>query len=1167
MRKKLNILILLIIGLFFILATPSFAKEMTVQEIGAEIEKEHPYAVYAYVIGEYVYTSDSTSRLDTQDIMLAARSIKAEEQDGKTKNDAIYGKMTIHQLDRTDDGWEVAKNYVGDTILNPTDKLDIRYINYQYDTEDTKIKVSFDNVDTLLEQLKDKLKYEKNPGNLTLDETGKLTGLIERNNQVDTSVFPQEELTGYYFAYTLKVEGEITDATTVKLTNGDSDPKTLVGKSAFDELENGLMLILAHLDKNAENKTLKVEVDLDGEGTEYLPAVYTIDWSDLDFQSESEYTKANIGATTEDSSAEGYISSEDKTKIEGWGYDFSNAGYDLKIEKQEGEEPYKLTGKVKQQKVENAGFKEADGYYVVVKVYGPDESQSENNHFLSQEGNLKKWTVQLKNEDGNYKDAITPNEEEYNNGFITVLFKLKNINSDKKITYKIDWDGEGNYYSPYEQTIDYSELTFLQAHEINLNGSGKTVTVWDGEEIPIDEIQTIEPQTEENTYHSFAYWTKEDGTKIDDLTLDNLLDENGNVTLIPHWNLYSDKFISDVIADLNLPKGKEDGSHSEDFHEKFVFEQDKVDSSNIKIRIVNPSITLSEMNKTSIPGAIAYVLEKDEIKEITLEVNPENKTTFDKNGVKVEDGIALAEELTLKEKIQEGVKALYAKVLGGEGKDNETTLSAMALTNPSFKLTIGSVDKTVTLASEDGQTTPTEYTFTFDSSVVAVVKNEAELKQALSKETINEIFIADNIELGDINNDEKHSHTLIIDLTDANRKVTIKSLDKTNLKTISDKERTEEGESDKTPVIEVKVGEVTFEDIKIEGATRAISVKSGATVTANNVEAIDSQDTAFDVAEGATFTGTGLKYLKTTEDGNTIDKESYHYPTICGKGTVTVTDKQVKKVTDYNRIEYSKKGNYEDMDFRDPETHQYYPEYQDPSDPNKLKEETKKLIGTPRNMVWDELRNTGHTHYYLDAENAEYYMIYLRDVAITRKYFAKGDKIEKTPENYKTSGYYKNVLIVDGKSYVHDGWSKQGYYYLSGGQKIYTWNTPKVTEPKVAGNGTMYPRYVEGYSVTITVDDVKMRFGVIKETPKSMNDLMNEIPEFKEAYETLRKKATEQSKKVVDKNNQSEQLNLETRITKDMELIVEGDPINSEIHFEGLSVQGLTTNGNSISGI
>ena len=1157
MIKRYSKLLILTILFICILMIPSFAKEVTKDNINEEINKIDSDSYYIIVIGEHVFTSNYI--IQTEDVMLAARSINVEN--AQKEDMAIYTLSREYNGMKPTGKWIVEDNILGKQLDKENPVLNISYIDNQIIPEDTKIKVSLDNVDELLKEAKDTLKYEKNSKDLKLSKTGELTGLIEKNEQVDTSVFPQKELTGYYFAYTLEVEGEITDATTVKLTNGNSVAKVLTGKSAFDDLNNGRMLILAHLDKNSENKTLKVEVDLDGEAENYGSAEYTIDWSKVNFQSNSEYTKVAIGTNTEEASNEGYISSEDKTQIENWGYDFDNAGNDLKVEEQKGQIPYRLTGKVKQQELKEGVFSEANGYYVVLKVYGPDASNIQQ----------KNWTVQFKNEEGNYKDAIKPTEQDYNNGFTTVLMKL-NKDGDKKITYKIDWDGEGNYFLPYEETIDYSGLEFLEAHKIKVQGSDKTVTVWDGEEIPAEEIEKIKQEDKETTYHSFAYWTKEDGTKVDELTLENLLDENGNVTLVPHWNLCADKFINDVIADLNSPKGKEDGSQSEDFHEKFVFEQQ--DINNIKIKIVDPNTPLSEMNNTSIPGTIAYILEKDEIKAITFEVNEENKVTFDKNGVRAENGISLVEELPLKVKVQEGLKALYAKVLGEAGNDEKTTLSAMAIgENSSFKIKISEIDEKVTLTNEEGKTIPTEYTFTFDSSMVAVVKNEEELKQALANETVTEIFVAKDMELGDINDDEKQSHTLIITIPD--RKVIIKSLDSQNPVTISDTEQTEEGEKDKTPVIEVTAGEVTFEDIKIEGATRAISVLSGAKVTAKNVVAIDSQDTAFDVAEGATFTAEGLQYLKTTQDGNTTNKESYHYPTICGKGTVDVTDVEEKKVTDYKRIVVGKEGNYEDKDFRNPETNEYYPEFQDPNNPNELKQEYKDLLGKPGNMAWDELRNTQHTHYYLNAENAEYYMVYLRDGAITRKYFAKSDEIEKTKENYNSTGYYKNVLIVDGKSYVHDGWSKSSYYTLTASAKReYKWGTAKITDPEEAKNCTLYPRYVEGYSVSIETDEPKdsetkitKRFGVKKDEPKTIQDLINEIPEYKTVYETLEQKAQATGDVIVDENNSNSQVERTTQISSDMKLKVGKVQQVSYAQVIGPNTNELTTSGNSISGI
>ena len=74
---KLLTLVLLIFGILF-LSNNVYAREIkSVEELGKLIVRENPNAESAYVIGDYVFTTNH--RLTIQDVMLAARSIKAED--------------------------------------------------------------------------------------------------------------------------------------------------------------------------------------------------------------------------------------------------------------------------------------------------------------------------------------------------------------------------------------------------------------------------------------------------------------------------------------------------------------------------------------------------------------------------------------------------------------------------------------------------------------------------------------------------------------------------------------------------------------------------------------------------------------------------------------------------------------------------------------------------------------------------------------------------------------------------------------------------------------------------------------------------------------------------------------------------------------------------------
>ncbi len=132
MKKYAKYLLLLVIT-FITAILPVNAKEMTLKELATSIETKNEDADFFYLIGEYAYSSEYI--LDTQDIMLAARSIKVAD-DGDKKSDTIFGKMTIFVIERTYDGmtptgWEVATNYVGTDTITMNTTIDVKYVDYE----------------------------------------------------------------------------------------------------------------------------------------------------------------------------------------------------------------------------------------------------------------------------------------------------------------------------------------------------------------------------------------------------------------------------------------------------------------------------------------------------------------------------------------------------------------------------------------------------------------------------------------------------------------------------------------------------------------------------------------------------------------------------------------------------------------------------------------------------------------------------------------------------------------------------------------------------------------------------------------------------------------------------------------------------------------------------
>ncbi len=133
MIKKYSKYLLTALFAFFVSLTGTSARELTIDELGNFVKEIEPDATYVYVIGEYVFTSEHI--LTTQDTMLAARSIKATDNSGDTKNDPIYNEMTIAYLEGVFDndwnliGLDYVKNVVG---TSPEPEIyDVKYVDYK----------------------------------------------------------------------------------------------------------------------------------------------------------------------------------------------------------------------------------------------------------------------------------------------------------------------------------------------------------------------------------------------------------------------------------------------------------------------------------------------------------------------------------------------------------------------------------------------------------------------------------------------------------------------------------------------------------------------------------------------------------------------------------------------------------------------------------------------------------------------------------------------------------------------------------------------------------------------------------------------------------------------------------------------------------------------------
>ncbi len=542
----------------------------------------------------------------------------------------------------------------------------------------------------------------------------------------------------YYLAFKLakaEVDGNDSDLIVKFLTDGDGHgEENTIGKEDFGNNKSVYVLKYLNPNKEYDNKKFTITIDFDGEdGEAYEPYTITIDWSELDFQYETKVADTIIvdPTATDNTTNRGYISDQNKNDVKNYGYDFENVG-SIQIAK-DGLSGYKLTGTVKEQDVEKGGFKEPTGYYVPVKIYGPTYANANGNHYLSQAEGRRKWTIFLHDEEGNYRE-ITPSKEDYDNGYIVVLFKLKKDGSDHKLTYKIDWDGsagkvflEKEITISYEEEFDYQALNTITYNYKDAEGNDQTEStkVYQNEEATLKDINNLNTD-----YRKFDGWYNSDNSKVGESTL--TINEDKDETLTAHWTLDADAFIKAVMEDLNA---------KEETSEKFNLTMDDA-TNTITIDVKDSRVLLSEMNNTNIPGAIAYILQKGEITGITLSTG-DKKVEFTKDGANnlVVSKVSLDEDgNALKEKIKEGAQALFKEVLA-DAEEN-MTLSKMALNDSDFTLEISSNDKNVTLKDDDNKT----YTFKFETEAITVTSEE-ELTKALANVKITHIYLGDNIEV------------------------------------------------------------------------------------------------------------------------------------------------------------------------------------------------------------------------------------------------------------------------------------------------------------------------------------------------------------------------------------------------------------------------------------
>ncbi len=438
MKKYIKLMVL---GLLVFLTSLSVnAKKMNIDELGQEALTLKPSAQYVYVIGSYAFTSEYI--LKTEDIMLAAKSIDAPEvlPDGTPNLEAMNVQKIVPILNNFEltGKWEVSDNLVGNEKLDPSKELNIYFIDGKYYGETSEANLTSEIGSDYTEALNN-YNFTSNSAhseNFKI-ENNEVTGLLYKT-EIDDSVFSGDDKTGYYFAYVI----EVPDATNnTKVTIEGYKNTTNATIANFDVKPNeegktpGLLVLFAVSPETPINeRKIVITVDIDGDALEYGKTEYTLDYSKLDFQVDSEVSTQIAGINKG-----GYLSSLNQN---------------LKIDNKD------LTGTlndgvlVEQTLTDSALFsgKDRNGYYFDLKFNLP--SNIDTSKVVIKEVTAK---------DGNTDKS---GSTEFDKDTMTALYRFDTSHptceeaSNCKIYYKVDLDGDENKYLPVVYELDYSKIKF-----------------------------------------------------------------------------------------------------------------------------------------------------------------------------------------------------------------------------------------------------------------------------------------------------------------------------------------------------------------------------------------------------------------------------------------------------------------------------------------------------------------------------------------------------------------------------------------------------------------------------------------------------------------------------------------------------------------------------------
>ncbi len=750
-------------------------------------------------------------------------------------------------------------------------------------------------------------------GDLVLSDDNKLKGTV-KEQKLSGGGFG-DDADSYFFSYTIE-PNEVKD--TIEVTVKDVAGETSYDINDFTENSEGkqVLTILHHISKeNASQeseKKITITIDADGEADKhYTTEEFEFDYTDVDFvelhdvkindnngtttetidvydgekltqpatpeapkhdEHETQYNTFdhwNIKANDEYSEDKEYHFTEEVTEditlypiweidVEQYMNDVvdyintkDNVKNKFKIEKEvaDGEEQHKLKIKIlnKEQKIDeitDTGISSAiahalaSGEIDTIEFKGTKEKEFKKGDLADEdaikakvESDLKEFIKEELGSDNKTLDDLYTAEKDKD---VTItIFPKKDVavlpgkEEQTGMIYHIDFKEE------LKISFDAGVLTDPDAEYVKTGES-------------IDKLPTPVIPEEEQDYREFVGWYKSDNTKVE--SLDDIKEDT---TLTAHYELNVEKFVEDVVKDLD----SSDTSHSKDFSSKFDIKQNADNKNEIEIDLKGANLPLNELAETSIPGTIAYILEKGEIKDITLGFeNGEKKFSNE-----------------TKEEVITKAKELFNEKLSG--KEAQTTLDQLEYKAKEFTIEIGDVkNDTVKLVDSNGEAVSNKtYTFKFNSDFVVV-----DAEDNLGAQKISEVL-------------DKDYSTIYVDsdITEAdpitiNKDITIESIE--NIEGISlaaDTQNTITVNNQDT-VIDVQNGNVTLKDLKLTGGKKSeLKVEKDATVTVENIDVSGDIEIPTESKDSDEMHANILVEGKLTVTGTiTNDNESYKKPTI-----------------------------------------------------------------------------------------------------------------------------------------------------------------------------------------------------------------------------------------------------------------------------------------------